>query len=79
MSESTLHICWTEPHEEVFREPDGERWCFTCRKRRDFEHVCMAPVGMSWYGPYQQIECTVCKTVDGDCFPGTMREWSDAA
>lgn len=72
-----VHVLWTEPLREVFRKPDGERWCFVCRKRQAFEHVCKAPVGLSYYGPHQQIECTVCKTVDGDCFPGTIREWSD--
>jgi hypothetical protein len=62
--------------EEVGRRPDGERWCFVCRKRREFEHVVLYPVGLSWYGQTDQIKCTVCRTVDGDCFPGTEREWA---
>lgn len=74
----SVHVCWTEPHEEVLRKPNGEeRWCFTCRKRRVFEFVVLAPIELSYYGPIRRIECTVCKTVDGDCFPGTEREWSD--
>lgn len=79
MSEATIHVCWAEPHYEVFRKPDGERWCFICRKRREFEYVRKAPVGLSYYGPHDKIECTVCKTVDGDCFPGSEREWGDPA
>lgn len=62
--------------EEVHRESDGERWCFRCRKRREFEYVITAPVELSYYGPTRQIECTHCHTTDGDCFPGTEREWS---
>lgn len=31
----------------------------------------------NYYGPIHHIECTTCHTVDGDCFPGTQREWSD--
>jgi hypothetical protein len=73
---TTIHIN-TEPYEEVFRKADGERWCFVCRKRRVFDYVAKRPTDpMSWYGPYAQIECTVCKTVDGDCFPGREREWT---
>lgn len=71
---SSLHILWTEPHEEVVRRSDGTRWCFVCHKRREFEFVVKAPVGMSYYGPFDQIECTACKTVDGDVFPGWTRE-----
>ena len=81
----TLHILRT-PVEEVWRVPhfDGEqRWCFTCRARRTFEHVVAKPVCITgeetgcWYGPSHRIECTVCKREDADCFPGTQREWRD--
>lgn len=71
----SIHILWTEPHYEVWRKPYGVRWCFTCRKRVAFEKARKAPVGMSYYGPHDQIECTACGTVDSDCFPGTAREW----
>jgi hypothetical protein len=68
---------------EYWRKPYGERWCFTCRKRRQFENVRDIPFvpenptidDMPWYGPTDHIECSVCKTWDGDCFPGTSREW----
>ena len=72
-----IHICWTEPLYEVFRKPYGERWCFRCRKRRPFQHVRQAPVELSYYGPSDHIECTVCKLIDGDLFPGLSREWED--
>ena len=79
-----LHIL-SFPTEEVIRRPDGERWCFTCRKRRAFDYVVEAPrldpnvpledqTG-AWYGPTPHVECSVCKMWDGDCFPGTGREW----
>lgn len=77
-----IHILYT-PMAETRRKPDGERWCFSCRKRRQFEHVTSVPVCESiddtgcWYGPSHEIECTVCGVVDGDCFPGTTREWGD--
>jgi hypothetical protein len=73
-----VHICWTDEQYEVFRREYGERWCFRCRKRRDFVHVRTASVGMSWYGPIDRIECTSCRTIDGDCFPGVVREWLEA-
>lgn len=72
--------------EEIRRKPDGYRFCFVCRKRRDFVRVVTAPVipehptidDLPYYGPSTRIECTACRTMDGDCFPGTEREWSDA-
>lgn len=76
MSEQmTVHICSTDPRYEVFRRSVGERWCFQCRKRRQFVHVRSAPVEMSYYGPIDQIECVSCGLVDGDLFPGHTREW----
>jgi hypothetical protein len=69
--------------EEIRRTTYEVRWCFVCRKRHTFEWVVTAPVipenptidDMPWYGPTDHIECSVCKTWDGDCFPGTSREW----
>jgi hypothetical protein len=78
----TVHILHT-PMEEVSRKPNGERFCFICRKRREFVYVISRPIVTSiddtgaWYGPTHQIECGTCHTVDGDCFPGTEREWYD--
>ena len=77
----SVHILHT-PMQEIRRRPFGERWCFTCRKRRDFEIVVSAPIVTSiddtgaYYGPTTEIVCTHCRTTDGDCFPGTEREWS---
>lgn len=73
----SLIICYGPPMKEVTREPSGERWCFTCRKRREFEFVVMAPAEPSYYGPSPSMECTTCKTSDGDLFPGREREWED--
>lgn len=73
----SLHILRT-PMQENWRKSVGERWCFVCRQRRQFEHVQTQPIDeFSYYGPSDHIECTFCKTTDGDCFPGTEREWSD--
>ncbi|GAA2007853.1 hypothetical protein [Nocardioides kribbensis] len=60
---------------EYSRESMGERWCFTCRKRHNFDWVVMAPVGLSYYGPHVEIhgvraECS-------DLFPGWSRNWGD--
>ncbi len=70
-----LTMCF-EPMEDVKREPDGDRWCFRCRKRREFVFVVSRPVDpMSYYGPNYSIECTVCHLGGGDLFPGREREW----
>lgn len=70
-------LCY-ERMEEISRAPCGEtRWCFHCRKRRDFVRVVTAPVGMSYYGPTVSVRCTVCNTDDGDCFPGWSRTWDE--
>jgi hypothetical protein len=63
---------------EIHRETDGERWCFTCRKRREFMYVVTAPVGISYYGPNPSIRCGTCGAIDGDVFPGTSREWAES-
>lgn len=85
----SVHILTTGDYEETVRRTDGDaRWCFRCRKHRVFEYVRMTPVfdrslpidewpTAAWYGSHEQIECSVCKTVDGDCFPGRWREWSE--
>jgi hypothetical protein len=61
--------------ETVRREDGDERWCFKCRKKRQFEFVVNAPVGMSYYGPTSSIECSHCHLHDTDLFPGYEREW----
>ncbi len=69
----SVHICWTEPHEEVRREAVGERWCFLCRVQRPFTYIVSAPVEMSYYGPIHEIVCGHCGMVDSDVFPGRER------
>lgn len=69
-------IC-REPMEEIHRESVGERWCFCCRKQREFHYVIDAPIAMSYYGPNPYIQCSECRTMDGDLFPGRSREWED--
>jgi len=61
--------------EEVKRDNIGERWCFKCRKRRDFFFIVTAPIEPSYYGPNVDVQCGSCDTSDGDCFPGREREW----
>lgn len=73
----SVHILWTEPQEEIRLNQLGERWCFGCRKRRQFEHVVTAPVEPSYYGPTHSVKCSGCGLVDGDLFPGREREWSE--
>lgn len=56
------------------REP---RWCFYCRKRVKFWRTIRGPSDpLSYYGPHVEIECER-GHLDGDCFPGTVREWSE--
>lgn len=63
---------------ETHRESVGERWCFYCRKRRDFDHVVKSPVEMSYYGPTPSIRCSSCDKPDADLFPGREREWVES-
>jgi hypothetical protein len=58
---------------EVFSEP---RWCFICRKRVHFSMSITEPPPMSYYGPTATVSCPR-GHVDGDCFPGTYREWGE--
>jgi hypothetical protein len=63
---------------EVARKPDGVRWCFHCRKQREFEFIVHAPVEeFSYYGASPSVRCSVCGQIDGDLFPGGCREWED--
>lgn len=80
---ATIHIL-VVPENEVRRETDGNpRWCFGCRKRTVFERVVSVPVCETpddtgcWYPPRTYIECTGCKLIDGDLFPGRWREWEE--
>lgn len=71
----SVHILHTIM-EVIARRSEGEKWCFVCRKRREFEYVIFAPIGPSYYGPTHQITCTHCGVIDSDLFPGYEREWA---
>lgn len=64
-----------EPMERIIDRPDGERWCFKCRKQREFRLTVDRPVEPSYYGSNPAIRCGTCQTADSDCFPGREREW----
>ena len=62
--------------------PQGQRWCFVCRARRNFVLRISEPRGDaddatlgSMWGPAASIACAG-GHVDGDLFPGGTREWS---
>lgn len=72
----TLHI-HRVPTEVRSETDNGVRWCFYCRKRVRFIFRVHVPVDpMSYYGPHGSIKCEHGHH-DGDCFPGTVREWED--
>ena len=60
---------------EIHREELGERWCFHCRKRRDFAYTVTGEIEPSYYGPNPDVKCNHCGTSDGDLFPGRERVW----
>lgn len=75
-----LVICGRGAQKVVRDEKDGdERWCFKCRKRREFRFIVTAAVDWEhdYYGPSGSVRCAVCHSNDGDCFPGTYRMWGD--
>lgn len=75
---SAIHVLRVPSH-VVRRVPDGEeRWCFLCRKRTTFTLTVHAPDPMSYYGPHAVVTCDLTNHADGDCFPGTWREWGDS-
>lgn len=70
-----VHISRGPAMEEIIRESEGEKWCFHCRKRREFFYIVTAPIEPSYYGPNPDVRCGHCNTSDGDLFPGGYREW----
>jgi len=72
---TVAHINRPGTTREIHREELGERWCFKCRKRRNFIYTVMAEIEPSYYDPNPYVRCEHCGTDDGDCFPGTHREW----
>jgi hypothetical protein len=72
-----IHIHRGPQMREVARELLGDRWCFRCRARSEFVRILHAPVGLSYYGPSQTIQCDRCGEMDGDLFPGRERGWNE--
>ncbi|RJU02005.1 hypothetical protein D6T65_05130 [Arthrobacter frigidicola] len=71
-------ICGGGKWEVLVDKVDGEpRWCFNCRKVRDFRFIVSGDSEPSYYEPNPSIRCAVCKTDDGDCFPGRFRVWGE--
>lgn len=72
-----IHVCHT-PMRVYSQRPDGERFCFVCRKRVAFTFTVMVPTDPeSYYGPSPSVECENGHW-DGDLFPGRHRTWEDA-
>lgn len=73
---SVVHVNHGPTMEEIVNRVDGEtRWCFVCRKHREFRYIVTAPAEPSYYGPNPDVRCGHCKSSDGDLFPGRFREW----
>ncbi|PYY32381.1 hypothetical protein [Curtobacterium sp. MCBD17_030] len=73
-------ICGPGPTRVIRDEKDGQdRWCFKCRKRREFRFIVTTAVDWEhdYYGPSGSIHCAVCHLTDGDCFPGRYRMWGE--
>lgn len=69
-----IHIHRVPTHVAATRDL-GVRWCFACRERVPFAQIVHKPDDpMSYYGPHASVECEHGHN-DGDCFPGTQREW----
>ena len=89
----SMHILHTPMVETYRCEYSDKRWCFICRRRQPFEFVVMTPLDAitcpidgkdgwelgtgAYYGPSPSVRCLHCRAVDGDCFPGTSREWEN--
>jgi hypothetical protein len=56
------------PTKELRRTPDGERWCFGCRKRLPHADVLYGDENPSYYDPIWVRECSGCGK-DRTAFP----------
>lgn len=73
---SDVHVLHVPTH-VISKRGLGVRWCFVCRERVAFNLTITAPDDpMSYYGPSATVECER-GHFNGDCFPGTYREWGD--
>lgn len=93
MSATGVSICHAPAKHVLDREEvhSESSWCFRCRGRHDFMWRVYAvpqeatsalldsdnPYADVWCEPYAQIECGSCGSVDGDLFPGWIREWDN--
>lgn len=68
-------VCGPGAFEEHHRSSEGVHWCFRHRGRAEFVRICYRETSPSYYGPWAEITCTACGEVDGDLFPGRVREW----
>lgn len=79
---SDLIICRTPEMAERKRWDEGVKWCFQCRKRIQFWQILRvasmedAIASMGFWTHDRTIKCE-CGHLDGDCFPGTSREWGE--
>jgi hypothetical protein len=65
------------PFHLVITQPIVMCWCPLDEPRReDGEGEVIFNSG-AYYGPTFAVRCTACNTCDGDCFPGTYREWGE--
>ena len=73
-----ITICYGPRQVEVKNEKHGDdRWCFRCRKVREFRFIVTDSVEPSYYEPNVTIECGTCGLSDGDLFPGRYRMWGE--
>ena len=69
-------ICGPSATRVLLTKQLGERWCFICRKRREFTYTLTDEVEPSYYEPWPAIECSEGHH-DGDCGFGRYREWGE--
>lgn len=70
-----LTVCRSGGMERIRHDSQGERWCFHCRKRREFFLDVWRDIEPSYYDPNPSIRCGTCDAIDADLFPGQIREW----
>jgi hypothetical protein len=75
VSNGTLTVCYPGRQERIRHESRGERYCFRCRKSREFFYDIWVEIEPSYYATNPSIVCGTCNLTDGDLFPGRFREW----
>lgn len=64
-----------QPFEFVVLTPEVSSWCELDDEREPGEDGRVYWGTGAYYSPTRKIECATCHLEDGDCFPGTWREW----